>query len=270
MSDNKWNDLFERLKYTLTLKRTRVIIYIAAVLWVAVATQMIMNRIFVNELQITEAFVKSDTSQMQSSLEIAAEYKTDFLSEEAKKNMIYDLADAIGLIIDKDITILNEAKREEYSFEKQAKHAYSEIKLISMEEEEGETVKVKHYVLVRLNVQEGIKSIDQYKKSLEKAFDALGIKHRQLTLKYEGNRKGNLTAKQKKDIASNLVDELQGEIALEYDEGDLYTVYAYTGMLKEYVTSLGNKINVQIAITYNEINNKTTITLATPILNESW
>lgn len=270
MTDNRLNDLFNRLKHTLVLKRTRVTIYIAAVLWVAVATQMIMNKIFTQELQITEAFVKSDAEEMRSSLEIAAEFKSDFLSEEARRNIIYDLADSIGLIIDKDIMVEEEEKRVEYSFSKLAKQASTEIKLISMEEKEGSTVRMRHYIIVRLSVSDGIQSIDRYKKALEKAYGKLEVKNKQLTLKYEGNKEGNLTADQKKEIASGLVKELQGETALEYDEGDLYTVYAYTGMLKDYVTSLGNKINVQIAITYNELNNKTKITLATPILNESW
>jgi hypothetical protein len=79
-----------------------------------------------------------------------------------------------------------------------------------------------------------------------------------------------MTTDQKKEISEMLVRELQGEIAIEYDEGDLFTVYGYTGMLNEYVTSAGNKINIQIAITYNELTNKTTVTLATPVMNENW
>jgi predicted RNA-binding protein Jag len=105
---------------------------------------------------------------------------------------------------------------------------------------------------------------------LEKTLDDLGVTSEQITMKYEGNKEGDLTSLQKHEIAELLVKELQGEIALEYDEGDLYTIYAYTGMLNDYVTSMGNKINVQIAITYNELTNKTKIALATPINNESW
>jgi hypothetical protein len=98
----------------------------------------------------------------------------------------------------------------------------------------------------------------------------LEVKDMQVTLKYEGNQEGDLTSEEKHEVAQLLVDELQGEIALEYDEGDMYTVYAYTGMLKEYVTTMDTKINIQIAIAYNEVSNKTRITLATPIIGDSW
>ncbi len=269
--DNKiLGDLSSRLKHTLSLKRTRVTLYIVAVLWVAVATQMVMNRVFKEDFQITDAFVKSDTEQMQSSLEIAAELDKDYLSEEDKRDIIYNLADSIGVIIDKDIEIYEEKKRIEFSFLKKAKYASTEFKLISIEEADGTTVKIKHYIIARLNVLDGIKSIDQYKKSLEKAFDSMEVSNKQITLKYEGNKEGNLSILKRQEIAKELVNELQGDIAYEYDEGDIYTVYAYTGMINEFVITMGNKINVQIAITYNEINNKTKITLATPILNDSW
>jgi hypothetical protein len=270
MENNKLDILIDRLKNTFSMKRTKITLYIAAVLWVAVATQMLVNRVFREELQITEAFVKSDTEEMQSKLEVIAEYKTGYLGEQEKKDLIYSLADAIDLTVDKDITVWEENTRSEYYFFKQAKQAATEIKVVSLEEEDHDTVKMKHYIIVRLNIYQGIQSIDKYKKILEDAVDDLGVEDKQVTLTYEGNREGNLTSAQKHEIAEILVKELQGEIAIEYDEGDLYTVYAYTGMLNEYVTSMGNKINVQIAITYNELTNKTKITLATPILNDSW
>jgi hypothetical protein len=35
-------------------------------------------------------------------------------------------------------------------------------------------------------------------------------------------------------------------------------------------TYVRNKVNIQIAMTYNELTNKTKVTMATPILNQSW
>jgi hypothetical protein len=207
---------------------------------------------------------------MESSLEIVAEYNAQLLSGTDRKDVIYKLADAVGLTIDGDISVLQEDTRNEYYYFKQAKQAATQIKIISVSQQTGDTVKMKHYIIIRLNILKGIQSIDRFKKALETALDKMNVTNRQVTVKYEGNREGDLTSQQKHDLAAVLVEELQGEIALEYDEGDLYTVYAYSGMLNEYVTSMGNKINVQIAITYNELNNKTKITLATPILIEDY
>lgn len=242
----------------------------AAILWVALATQVIVNRMFREEAQITEAFIKSDTQEMQSGLEILAEYQTEILNDSDKRNLIYKIADAIGLEVDDEITVWEEDTRSEYFFFKQAKQASTEIKVVSLEQDEDNVTLLKHYIIVRLSILQGIQSIDKYKNILEETLVDLGATSEQITLKYEGSKDGDLTSLQKHEIAELLVKELQGKIAIEYDEGDLYTIYAYTGMLNDYVTSMGNKINVQIAITYNELTNKTKIALATPINNESW
>lgn len=270
MDNDKMIKLMKQLKHTFSLKRTRITLYMAAVLWLAVVTQVVVNRYFQEEVQITEAFVKSDTEEMQSSLEVVAEYRTGVLSDAEKKDLINNLAEKIGLNMDEDITIWEEDTRSEYFIYKKAKKATTEIKIVSVEAEEDAVTQIKHYIIIRLSILQGIKSIDKYKSILEDALQDLDIKNKQITMEYEGSREGNLTSIQKHEIAMLLVNELQGKIALEYDEGDLYTVYAYTGMLNEYVTSLGNKINIQIAISYNELTNKTKITLATPIMNDSW
>ena len=270
MESNGQNDMVDRFKNIFLLKRTKITLYIAVVLWVAVITQVVVNRVFREEHQITEAFIKSETQEMQSTLEIVAEYKSEILTDIDKKELINTLADSIGLKIDEDITVWEEDNRSEYFLFKQAKQATTKIKIVSIEQEENNDIIMKNYIIIQLNISKGIQSIDMYKNKLEDSLTNLGVENRQVTLKYEGSREGDLTSEQKHEIAALLVDELQGEIALEYDEGDLYTVYAYTGMLNEYVTSMGNKINMQIAITYNELTNKTKIELATPMLNDSW
>lgn len=241
-----------------------------AVLWLAVATQVVVNRVFKEEFKITEAFVKINTEEMQSNIEVMAEYKADFLSENEKKDFIKYFANAIGLTIDREITVLKEGNRSEYSFCKMAKRATSEIKVISKEQEENSVIQMKHYFIIKLTILDGITSMDRYRNLIEDALKDVGIDNKQITLQYEGNYEGILDLEEKSNIATLLVDELKGEIAVEYDEGDLYSVYAYTGMLNEYIVSMDSKINIHIAMTYNELTNKTKIYLATPILNESW
>jgi len=270
MTNDLWNNLWNNIKRTLSMKRTKLTLYIATVLWLAVATQMVITRVFQEDFQITEAFVKTNTEEMQSSIEVAAEYHAGYLDDEDKKQMILDLADAVGLVVDDEITVWEGDNRREYYFYKKAKQATSEIKIVSMDTEEAGVTQIKNYIIVRLSILQGIQSIEKYKDILVNEMEKLAVDNKQVTLEFEGNKGGELTTEEKHEMAVMLTDELQGEIALEYDEGDIYTVYGYTGMLKEYITSMGNKINIQIAITYNELTDKTKISLATPILNESW
>lgn len=264
------NHFFNTMKRILSLKRTKVTLYIAAVLWLAVATQMIMNRLLDEDLKITQAFVNTNSGELKSSIEVIGEYDREFLSEEDKKGIIYLFAKQIGLTVDKDIAIDREGSRSEYSFLKQAKRASTELKVISMEQKEEATVKLKHYVIIRLNIQESIHSIDKYRKIIEDTLQDIGIENKQITVQYEGSFDGDLSLEEKERIAELLVDELQGEAAMKYEEDGILNVYAYTGLINEYIVSLGSKVNIQIAITYDEEADKTKVYLATPILNQSW
>jgi hypothetical protein len=270
VSNKKTNFSFDTIKQVLSLKKTKLTLYMVAVLWLAVGTQMVVNKVFREDVKITEAFVKTNAEEMQSSIEIVAEYHKDFLSEIDKKTLIKKIADAIGLKVDDDISVKTEDNRTEYSFYKHAKQATSEIKVVSLEQEKDSVKEMKHYLIVRLNILQSIRSIDKYKNILENTMTKLGVENQQITMSFEGNQEGNITSKEKNQIATQLVKELQGEVAMEYDEGDLYTVYAYTGLIHEYIETVGCKINIQISITYNELTNKTRITLATPIMNINW
>jgi len=270
LDNNKKYDIRGITKRIFSSKRTQFTLYIAMILWLAVITQIVVNYVFRKDFQITEAFVKTDMEEMKSSLEIISEYNGEFLSETDKKDMIHKIADSIGLNIDKDITILKEGAHSEYIFAKQARLAETEIKIISMEQEVDEYARMKHYIIVRMSILQSIQSIEKYKDIIVDTIDELGTLNKQITMRFDGNYDGNRSNDEKKQIAEFLIDQLHGEIALDYAEGDHYTVYAYTGLIDEYILSLGSKVNIQVAITYNEQTDKTVVTLATPILNDSW
>ena len=270
MNGNSGKDFIRLFKKIISLKRTQITLYIAAILWLAVGTQIIVNQAFKKDFQITEAFVKTNTEEMQSSIEVLAQYGSEYLSETEKKELIYYIANAIGLTIDKEITVQRDDERSEYSFYKYAKRATSEIKVISIEKEEDSVVTMKHYIVVKLTILQSVKNVDHYRNLLNQALGELDIEDQQITLQYEGSIDGELSSEEKSELAYQLVGELQGELVIEYDEGDLYTVYGYTGMLGEYIVSMDSKINIHVAISYNELTDKTKIYLATPILNQNW
>jgi hypothetical protein len=266
MDNSKWYRFMNRLTSIFSSRRMKLTLYVAVVLWVAVLTQVAVNQIFHEDIQITEAFIKSNTEDMESTLEIIAEYKNGEMADTDKKDIINKIAAAIGLTINNDYTGWSDEERSELLVYKQAKQASTQIKVVSLKENEIS----KNYIIIQLSLLSGIQNIDRYKKIVEEELSKLAVKEKQVILKYEGSREGELSVEEKRTVATSLITELQGDVALEYDEGDLYTVYGYTGMLKEYISSMGNKINVQVAITYNEMNDRTKIVLATPILNESY
>lgn len=260
----------EGVQRIFSLKRTKITLYIAAVLWLAVVTQVVMNKAFFKNFKIAEAFVKTNTEDMECNLEIVAQYHKDFLSESDKKDILHHIANSIGLDMDKDIAVIRDGDRTEYEYHKNAKRAETSLKIVSMGQEIDSAVKIKHYIVVRLKIKESISSIERYRKLLEESLDKLGIGQRQVTVLYEGFALGLMDKAEKEHMASLIVKELQGEVAFDYQQGDGYTVYAYTGLIDEYIETVGYKINIQIAMTYDEQSDRTKVYLATPIINQGW
>lgn len=267
MTTNKLDGIIDYLKESISSKKTRIVLYLTVVLWLALATQVAVNHFFAQDFQITQAFVKTDTEDQSSSVEIIAEYEKEFLSENEKNEIIYYIAEAIGLEIDEEITVIREEDRSVFYFEKNAKSADTLIKVISIERPEGDAVKLNHYILVSLNIQKSIHEIERYKDILEKALDKLDVKEKQVTMQYVGNYQGKLSQREQEEIAKLMVKDLQGEIAFEFNEDGVYTVYGYTGLVNEYILSLASKVNIHIVITYDEESDTSKLYLASPIAN---
>lgn len=260
----------EGLQEIFSLKRTKATLYIAIVLWLAVITQIVVNRVFFEDFEIAEAFVKTKTEDLECNLEIVAQHHNEFLSEEDKKDILGHIANSIGLNMDSEIMVNREEEKVEYAYYKQAKMAETSLKVVSIEQDVDSSVKMKHYIVVKLNIKESIKSIEKYRKRIEESLDQMGIEERQVTVLYEGTVLGLMSSEEKEEMVRLLVKELQGEVAFEYQQGESYTVYAYTGLINEYIETVGCKVNIQIAMTYDEQSLRTKIYLATPLINQGW
>lgn len=150
----KLSRFIEGLQGVFSLKRTKITLYIALVLWLSLATQFLINRVYFSNFQIAEAFGKTNTEDLECSLEIVAQHNNDFLSETDKKDIIHYIADMIGLKIDEDIAINRENDRTEYVYHKQAKKAVTMLKIVSLEQANDFGVQMKHYIVARLKIKE--------------------------------------------------------------------------------------------------------------------
>ena len=189
-----------------------------------------MNYMFFKDFKIAEAFVMTNTKDMECDLEVIAEYNNNFLSETDKKNILYHIADAIGLRFDEEITVSKVDTLTEYSYHKQAKKAKTTLKIISMEQETDSTITMKHYIVVRLNIKESIKSIENYRKMIEDSLLELDIKQKQVTVQY---RVFQVYAHEGQEASTSSSQWCR--VNSIHQQGESYTVYAYTGLINEYI-----------------------------------
>ena len=105
-----------------------------------------------------------------------------------------------------------------------------------------------------------------YKNMVEDLFEASGIEG-YVNLNLKGEMPGALNYYERNKAADELLELLDAKIVTESRENDLFTIYAYTDAVDEYVLNAGQKININIVQEYDEISNKTVIYLSTPLNN---
>lgn len=264
----KMKKLNDTLKELIVGKKAKLTIYILGVLWISVIMQLAVNTFLRPNHSILDAFINTNPQVSSFELEVAADYGKGFLSEADRRELILYIASEIGLKVNDDIVTNRKGNDCEVYIEKKNNNAETLIKVVSVElENSNDIAEINHYILVRLTIYENIDSLLGYRDLIKDIFNNLNAENIQTNMQVNGNYPGKLTLDEMNEIANSMVTNLQGKIAYANRQDDLYTIYAYSGLLDEYVNSVGNKINIHIAIDYDEETDRTRILLGTPIIN---
>ena len=236
------------------MKKNRLLLLIAAAIWLAVGIQVIMNRLTDREGDILEAFSLTNTDTMESSLIMLAD-------RNEREEALFTLAEGIGLNIDGPFYEEESDSRSEIGFEKSGRYAATKLSSVRLI---GEN-KTSDYVLLRLTIYEDTDRVLKYKELAEKLYEQNGYEEVQTRMTLMGSREGNLSLEERNRITDRLLEALSGSAAFENRKEEAYTVYAYTARIREYVLSAGKKINIQIGMEYDPDEERTRIIVATPI-----
>ncbi len=263
-------------------RKMRFLVAVVMLLWTAVGAQIIANKVFMKDGDIIGAFMNTNSGLMESTLEITATYGNQYLTREDKLSLISFLSNGLGIRFDQEAQNYETTERKETVFVKDAKRAKTTIKVVTVNgtssvdafvQNSEKASGVTQYVMVRLTIYEDANNdILEYQKIVKSLFEKLKVSKTNIntTLQFSGAFAGKLLLETKNKIADRMIDSLNGTIVFENRQNDLYTIYAYTGVLDEYIKVDGNKINIQVAMNYDEKNDSTKIYLATPIISGDW
>lgn len=81
----------------------------------------------------------------------------------------------------------------------------------------------------------------------------------------EGSIAGALNSNEKNELADNILKRLDAQIVAENRDSDIFTIYAYSKGVGSYITIGDSKINMNIAIGYDEEQNRTEVYLSSPV-----
>lgn len=246
------------------------IIFGAAVLAVIIAVQTVFNIQNSKEEEIISAFSQMDFTQTGSNIEAVVNYGNTYMNEETKKELMYSIADQIGIKEPLEYNTEQNTKGSTITIKKTSDNVEVLIKYVSIENEVEENVlELEQYIIINMKFKEGIESAVSYKNLIEKIFTKMELKAK-TTLNLTGSYNGKLEDSVKDSIVDNLLKAIGGKIVVQKKDSDIYNIYAYTDFVDDFITVEKKKVNVNIAVDYDENTGTTNILLSTPIINTDY
>jgi len=246
------------------VKRGYIVILI--VLWSLAFAHFINNK-KASETDIVTAFSNDMFLSTNSHIEAVALCGNNYVSEEAKVDIIKSVAGKLGI---KDYTLgcASSEKTQDNRLVATSKYANTEIKFVTVKNENDALVK-RQYLMIDISISNSLESAVLYRDKVEDILETMNYSA-EVTLTHKGNISGNLSLDEKNSITDDIIKSLNAQIVTERRDEKIYTVYAYTEAIDDYVVNGTSKTNVNVAISYDETLNETNIYMATPIINEDY
>lgn len=100
---------------------------------------------------------------------------------------------------------------------------------------------------------------------VEKIFDKYD-KMMNVTSCIVGSIEGQIDIDKNEKKLLDFIDNLRGRVVEDYREEDIFSISAFTPLIEEYIYTGNQKMNLNIAVRYNEYENKTYVLIGTPII----
>lgn len=242
----------------------RIATILLAGLWITLGTKVITENLLYRERNLKEAMAVTSPGSMSSTISFAGRLKDACLTEADQKEIISYAADQLGVILHAEPEAFSDENRSGYVFRKDAKNASTCIKLVGIREQGVERA---YYLIITLWLQEDDgDSLMYYRERIDGIADALAVKEAQTSVQLTGRFFHNMSPAARDRLTDRILKKLGCEVVCENREEPLYTVYAYTKGINEYILSGEDRINVQLAIYYDEIKDETIVCVASPVI----
>lgn len=248
----------------------KLITALAVVLWIGAIVQGIGILGGKKEAEVIQAFHSMSMMQENSKVQSYGRYYGDYLTVEEQKFLLKTMAEALGIVDNYTLEESNDQYGRKVTLFLDGAKADTLLQFITEEKEaeEGSAMEVKQFLKVELQIENSIESAFYYEDAVKTLMNRYSNAP-QAVININGQYQGKFTTEQKDALSMELLERLKADVVVEHRENE-YVVYAYTPLIEEYKKVGKDKINLTIAIVYNEQADVTEVFLATPLLNEDF
>lgn len=237
----------------------RCIIVFAVILWL-ITVARVLSKDIVKEVSVSNKkdmvsiFCDSVYRSVSSELTAYGVLTESYLSDDAKKILLEDMAGEMGLN-----TYRLTKGESEYALVQNSVYGDVVIKITYKDD--------KYYLVINMELDKGIESTIQYRRIIEDVCSRYGV-NCNVNVCLQGAVDGDIGIEERKALSEQLLEGLKAKEVQSRKTMDMFVVYAWDNSEKDYIMLGNKKVNVNISMEYDEDNDKTWIYLATPIYVE--
>ncbi|MDE6313799.1 MAG: YwmB family TATA-box binding protein [Lachnospiraceae bacterium] len=247
----------------------KILAAVAVILWTIAILKGVKMYTGEEKEQVIQAFHSMSMGQEQSKVSSYGLYQGDYLTVEEQKLLLKTIANGLGIVDNYSITEENGQYGRKLLLFLDGVNADTQIAFYTTETPQtGNVYEVSQYVKVDITIEDSLESAFYYQDKVAVLMNRY-VENPQNSIRIQGNYAGCLSIEEKDVIVMELLDSLNADIVAEHRQ-DTYVIYAYTSKLNEYKEVGKEKVNLTIAVSYNETENNTQMILATPLLNEDF
>ena len=240
------------------------------VLWAVVLFYLVSRQNYYREEEIVEAFMQTPYSAVQSKVEAFGSLSGSYLIEEEREKLVKEMASMLGITEPYSLEKTESEEVQAVILSKPSKQAVTNIvyqlKTTANSRLEKEA---KQYISISIVLYDSVDSGTRYKDMAEHMFELYGIEG-EVSLSFTGEMLGNLSLRERNTLAEKLLDNIDGKVVRQFRSEELYTIYGYSRRLEKYEEVAGEKMNFNLAISYDETKDVTQIYLAIPYMMEDY
>lgn len=241
--------------------------YVVVVLWLAAAVKYIAEPQAAGEARVMEAFTRSDFQEVECGLRLAGYLNGDEYEAEQEEAMLREIAGRLGLKSECRLDIMEKDGTRTTELSKEMPDAKASLRVVTINPEREEVRA--NYLYIGLDFFQSPESGLYYKEKLEELAGEYGMES-SVTLALTGVFEGNLDREARDIVSDQLFDTMEAREQEAHKSEELYTVYAYTENWQEYTMINGKRVNINLAFSYDEEEDKTFVYLGSPLILDEY
>lgn len=206
---------------------------------------------------MVEAFNQSSFQAVQSNINTYAILKEPLQDFESMENYLKIVNNKIG---SNDNSEIIRSETDEVKSLKKTYMSKSSKFTITLD-----TINNNTYLVSDIILYDYCENIMPVKEQLDTIFNDLSLKAK-TNITMMGSYDGNMNYEDKKLTAFDIIKKINAVGREDYVTDKIYSVVGYTKRIDEYIYLDKQKININLALRYNEYENKTYLYLATPVI----